>query len=744
MIFPPDETPAPEVRPRKDLAAEADGPGIWAPLINLLWGGRRRRLAWIFIVALALRLWAAWQLPVDADEPVYLEAAFGYAQAIRSGDWAAVIDYRENAEHPPLTKLLYAGSVLAQGDRPNWWLALNLSRMISALFGSLAVLIVAGFDPLAGALLAVHTMVVKYTSQAYLEALPMLAAIGSVFALRRSSGPDRWFWLSGAALGLTAAGKFSYFPILGVVGFIFLVEQKRGWRDLGLYLLAAGAVFLALDPALWRNPVGRLFEAVSFHAAYAQGAHVQEVNYPWWKPLDWVARSWPFQWHPQVFFYLGFDGLITLGTLAGVWFNDLRGQLNEPRRPWVAVWVGVGMLFLLLWPTKWPQYTLVVLPAFCLAAAPPMRWAYHWLREQETYWDWFKNMFPRPTRWLGIALLTIVLILTVGALANSIYIALQSLGWSNYSTTGSGLPSNAVYDVARGYQSEMALATENGAVIWQPAQSDQVLERWSVYTPENSGLPARRALAVIRDGRGGYWFGTQAGLAYFDGAAWQSYTPENSGLPAGQVNALALDQNGRLWVGTPAGAAVFDGQAWQAYTADNSGLAGAAVFSVALQEGQSGTKIWFGGLEGVACLDAARGEWQTFTAQDFDFGWGGAADILVDSNGAVWVATLGGGLNRWDGQSWRYYRTSNSDIPYNTVSEIEETKPGLYWIGTALPNAAGGVLARFDGQQWRTYTPNLSGYSGAEVLAVAQDDLGRLWFATRTSGVDVYDPAQGR
>jgi hypothetical protein len=32
-------------------------------------------------------------------------------------------------------------------------------------------------------------------------------------------------------------------------------------------------------------------------------------------------------------------------------------------------WLLVGMIFLLLWRTKWPQYVMLVLPAFCLSAA---------------------------------------------------------------------------------------------------------------------------------------------------------------------------------------------------------------------------------------------------------------------------------------------------------------------------------------------------------------------------------------
>jgi ligand-binding sensor domain-containing protein len=131
--------------------------------------------------------------------------------------------------------------------------------------------------------------------------------------------------------------------------------------------------------------------------------------------------------------------------------------------------------------------------------------------------------------------------------------------------------------------------------------------------------------------------------------------------------------------------------------------------------------------------------WTSYTSQDFDLGWGGVADLLVDSSGQVWVATLGGGLSLWDGQRWSYYRTSNSPLPYNTVQEIVELSPGIFWICSSIPNESGGVVTRFAGQDWRTYKPILTGYPGSEALAVAQDSLGRLWFGTRTSGVVIDD-----
>src|SRR5262245_32680520 len=140
------------------------------------WTPRRAYFGVILLAAL-LRLWAVFALPTDFDEPVYLQAGHNYAALIRRGDWNGVVDDAPNREHPALVKLRYGGVWLALGENATFDNALLGSRLLSATFGTLAVAVWAGVDPLAGLLLAVHTLAVKYTGQAYLEAWPHFFAL---------------------------------------------------------------------------------------------------------------------------------------------------------------------------------------------------------------------------------------------------------------------------------------------------------------------------------------------------------------------------------------------------------------------------------------------------------------------------------------------------------------------------------------------------------------------------------------
>ena len=61
------------------------------------------------------------------------------------------------------------------------------------------------------------------------------------------------------------------------------------------------------------------------------------------------------------------------------------------------------------------------------------------------------------------------------------------------------------------------------------------------------GLPSNEVYYAIQDSRGFIWFGTDAGIAIFDGLEFRVYGKE-SGIPGTAVFKLYEDQSGRIWV----------------------------------------------------------------------------------------------------------------------------------------------------------------------------------------------------
>lgn len=93
-------------------------------------------------------------------------------------------------------------------------------------------------------------------------------------------------------------------------------------------------------------------------------------------------------------------------------------------------------------------------------------------------------------------------------------------------------------------------AARSQSEIAQP----QNYHRWGAVTLFN-GLPSENVRAVAQTPDGILWFGTQNGLARFDGRLIENVHLENAS--SGGILALATDVDGTLWIGTEAGAGRF-------------------------------------------------------------------------------------------------------------------------------------------------------------------------------------------
>ncbi len=680
-------------------------------------------LVLVMILTVALHIWAVSLLPQDFDEPVYLQNAFDYASAFRSGNFNAVIDYAGTLEHPPLEKIIYAGAILALGKAATWTTAFFASRAISAFFGVLAVLFIGlAVDPLAAGMLAVNTLAVKYTSQVYLEAVPLAMTVAAVLAFLRTGkdSPGRWFWVSAVSLGIAAASKYSYLPvILVVLGFLAIFDKKVKFHWLLLYAFLSLSVFFALDVRLWHDPINRLIQSLTFHIQYSQGQHVEEVGYPWFQPFIWIFTSPAGTWHPNVFFYFGFDGLISILAVLGI-----KREWKERR--WLVVWLAAGIIFLLLWPTKWPQYTLTVIPALCMMGARSLRWAINWARTQDTYWGYLQEMLPKPGKWLWIAIAAFVFFIAAVYLSAAVKLAVGRVGWSRVTQANSFLPGNTINALLPLADGSILIGTQNGAAAWAPPTSADDSPHWTVFDRENSGLVDNNVLSLAVDRFSNTWFGTASGLSMYSGASWTSYRAADLGLPGETVISLAASPDGRVYAGTLSGAAVWNGVRWSPVEA----MEGQTVFALSITAG--GQIVWFGTETGVERLDVPDGTWSDYPIE------APVKDLLFDSSDTLWAATSGAGLARWDGSNWTYFSNNNSGIPFNTVNWVAEVQPGILWVGTSMSANVGGAVVRFDGTAWQSFLTNNSGASGAEVTVIAlQND--QVWIGTRTAGIDLFN-----
>jgi ABC-type sugar transport system permease subunit len=340
----------------------------------------------VTLIALNVRLTAVDELPIDYDEDDYLRAGQLYATGLQNGDWSVFTRENYRTEHPPLTKivngLIMAGlpPVPEIPDRPTSadparqlpQPHLDNVRTIHAIFGTLEVLVLSLINPLAGLILAVHTWTIKYTSQVMLEALPALTSLLVVVFYLKSKGRfNFWLLLSAIMLGLTAASKYPY-VMVGVAVLIHWLwetwpgrsdaDGRSAWQWFRLIItwgLIALIVFFLADPYLWPDPISRLRDSIGYHGRYATTAtEVEQANFPIWQPLVWLAQAVP--WHPGVF-AVPLDAIALLFALLGL------KRLWQKQRVF-ALWLIILFVFLLFWPTKWPQYILMLTAPLAVSA----------------------------------------------------------------------------------------------------------------------------------------------------------------------------------------------------------------------------------------------------------------------------------------------------------------------------------------------------------------------------------------
>ena len=120
--------------------------------------------------------------------------------------------------------------------------------------------------------------------------------------------------------------------------------------------------------------------------------------------------------------------------------------------------------------------------------------------------------------------------------------------------------------------------------------------------------------------------------------------------------------------------------------------------------------------------------------------------LLEDNFGDIWVATRGGGLNKFNRETeqFTHYTHDPNDrnsISTNNLSLVYEDRSGILWIGTY-----GGGLNKFDRKNGRfihyKHDPdNPNSLSGNYVSSIFEDRSGRLWIGTASNGLNKFDKA---
>lgn len=259
------------------------------------------------------------------------------------------------------------------------------------------------------------------------------------------------------------------------------------------------------------------------------------------------------------------------------------------------------------------------------------------------------------------------------------------------------------------------------------------------FTRLSEGLPNSNVTAVAQDSLGFMWFGTQDGLARYDGARFVVYRHDQGrphDPPFALVSELLLDARGILWIGTGEdGLYSYDSAADRfrrfGERAGEGPLARAGI--TALRRG-SGSSIWVGTADGrLAQLRDDR------VARQFELDAGEIRDV-AEAAGALWVACEEGlvELRLSDGRTTRHVHdeedaTSLSD---DSVHAVLVDRAGALWVGTD-----GGLDRRAEKGfvHFRHAPGDRSTLSDDRVTSIVEEASGDLWVGTQ-SGLNRRKP----
>jgi len=276
-----------------------------------------------------------------------------------------------------------------------------------------------------------------------------------------------------------------------------------------------------------------------------------------------------------------------------------------------------------------------------------------------------------------------------------------------------GLLSNGIFHVGK-IGGEIWVGTYGGGLsILNPTN-----RKWRNYNIPQ-GLADAFVYDVLKTRSGEIWIATWSGAnRIVDGKIdnlqnWRLYTVENTngGLPNDWVYGLAEGKNGEIWMATEGGLARYKDGRWTNWN-HKDGLG--AAYEVVEKD------IQFRNDPGEYSAHHARQkEEQGLGKVKVAYNPNYIVSLTVDPQGVVWAGTWGGGLSRFDGESWRTF-TVRDGLPGNHVFALESDKMGNVWAGTSRG------LARFDGTRFVKFGKKEGLFSPA-VFSVAIGKEAEIW-----------------
>ncbi|UAA38373.1 diguanylate cyclase [Paraneptunicella aestuarii] len=117
-------------------------------------------------------------------------------------------------------------------------------------------------------------------------------------------------------------------------------------------------------------------------------------------------------------------------------------------------------------------------------------------------------------------------------------------------------------------------------------------------------------------------------------------------------------------------------------------------------------------------------------------------DMVIDSEGYLWIGTFGGGLNRFDPQNTSATRIAEKELSSDRIQSLFIDSQKRIWVGT-FEHGLDLIIPKDGGYEFVNFKLHTGGINHPSITAFAEDTQGRIWVGSDGGGVDIYDPDRG-
>ena len=238
---------------------------------------------------------------------------------------------------------------------------------------------------------------------------------------------------------------------------------------------------------------------------------------------------------------------------------------------------------------------------------------------------------------------------------------------------------------------------------------------------------------ILVDTSGDVWYASSSGeINKYDGVNWtQIQFPEVIGnvqenfYPNGT---MTIDKQNNMWFGGQIG----NQGTYQIIkvSGTNQIIYDSLPFIPGAMAVDSQENLWVGASNKVEKFDG--NSWTTYDTSNSSLANRGLNGIVIDKEDNKWFIQYAIGVSKYDGNNWTTYNALNSGLITNKINSLTVDNANNKWFGTD------SGLIKYDGVTWTNYKPNNGG--GFWVDGIAIDNQNNVWIGDANGASELIDP----